>query len=56
MVTFGLKQVINKFGQKLYESTCGEMLNIHQGTCFKPIKESDLNPIERKRALELLIF
>ena len=51
MEKFSLKQVIKKFFRKGYEATCNEMIQIHQITCFKSIKSSDLNPGERKRAL-----
>ena len=47
METFSLKQTINKFSQKGYESTYGESIQLHQRTLFKPIKEADLNPRDR---------
>ena len=33
--TFSFKQGINKFGWKGYKATYGEMIQIHQITCFK---------------------
>ena len=51
METFSLKQGINKLGQKEYEATYGEMLQLNQITCFKPIKVVYLDPRDRKRAL-----
>ena len=56
MEIFSLKLGINKFGQKGYKSTYGEMLQIHQIICFETIKVSYLNPINSKRELESLIF
>ena len=45
---FGLKQGINKFGQKVYEEAYGEILQLHQIKCFISIILADYNPIERK--------
>ena len=56
MEKFSLKQVIKKIFRKGYEATCNEMIQIHQITCFKPIKLSFFDPIERKISLEQLIF
>ena len=43
METFSLKQVINKFGQKEYEATYGEIIQLYQIKFFKPIKVAGLN-------------
>ena len=51
METFSLKQVIEKFGQKGYEATYGETLQLYQRTYFKPIKVAVLNPRDRKIVL-----
>ena len=56
METFILKQVINKFSQKGYNTPYSEILKLHQITLFNPIKLAYLNPIEIKIALKSLIF
>ena len=50
MVTFSLKQVIKKFGQKGYEATYGEMLHIHQIKYYKTNRSSIFESKREKRA------
>ena len=49
METFSLKQGINKFGQKGYEATYDEMIQLHKMICFNPIKVAGFNPRDSKR-------
>ena len=56
METFIFKQELNRFGKKGWESTYGEMLQIHQLPYFKTIKVGYFNPRDTKRSLGLLIF
>ena len=54
--TYSLKQGIKKFGEKGYNAAFGEMLQLHQRKCFKPVGISEMTNREKKRALESLIF
>ena len=54
--TYSLKKGLTKFGQKGYDAAMGEMRQLHERTCFKPINVSNLTHVERRRALESLIF
>ena len=54
--TYSLSKGLKKFGDKGYEAASGEMKQLHDRECFTPINVQDLTPVERKRALESLIF
>ena len=54
--TFSLKRGLAKFGEKGEEAAFGEVKQLHQRECFKPIHPDDLTPRERKKVLESLIF
>ena len=54
--TYSLKQGIKKFGEKGYNAAFGEMLQLHQIKCFRPVGVSEMTNWEKKRALESLIF
>lgn len=56
LVTYSLKKGIQKVGEKGRESTLEEMKQMHDQDCFEPIDITTLNPVERKIALESLIF
>jgi hypothetical protein len=56
LVTYSLKKGIERFKEAGKESAKDEMKQLHDRTCFKPIKASSLNEMERKRTLESLIF
>lgn len=54
--TFGLKKGLRKFGQKGKAATEKEIGQLHKREVFRPINVKDLTEIERKRAMESLIF
>ena len=56
VMTYSLKKGIKKFGDKGKQAALKEMKQLHNRECFKPIHKDTLNPTERKRALESLIF
>ena len=56
VVTYSLKKGIAKFGQRGKDATMKEMRQLHDRDCWYPVKKSDLNKTEYKRALESLIF
>ena len=56
VVTYSLKKGIKEFGEQGRNSVLKEMRQLHERECFKPIDINTLTPIEKQRALELLIF
>jgi len=54
--TYSLKRGLKQFGERGYEAAFGEMKQLHDRSCFTPIDVSNLTEVERKRALESLIF
>jgi hypothetical protein len=56
VVTYSLKKGIQEFGIQGRNSILKEMQKLHDRECFKPISIETLTQIERKRALESLIF
>jgi Reverse transcriptase (RNA-dependent DNA polymerase) len=54
--TFSLKKGLKKFGKKGYDAAFGEIKQLHDRIVFQPINVNNLSPLERKRALESLIF
>jgi len=56
MQAFTLKQGINKFGNKGIQAATDELKQLHERQVFKPINMDELSNIEKKRAMESLIF
>ena len=54
--TFSLAKGIQKYGEKGRQAAIKEMQQLHERTVFEPISIDELTTIERKRALESLIF
>ena len=47
---------MKKFGQKDRQAAFKEMKQLHDQLVFKPIRVEELTPLEKKRAMESLIF
>ena len=56
VVTYSLKQGIIKFGAEGKAAATGEMKQLLDRKCFEPIHPKTMTLMERKRAIELLIF
>ena len=56
LVTYSLKKGLEKFKDQGYNAARGEMEQLHDRKCWQPIKPSELQGSERKKALESLIF
>ena len=56
VITYTLKKGLQKFGDKAKASADKEMQQMINRKCFKPIHKAELNAIERKRAMESLLF
>jgi hypothetical protein len=54
--TYSLNQGIKKFGERGTHAAHKEMKQLHERVVFEPIKISDMTQLERKRAMESLIF
>jgi hypothetical protein len=54
--TYSLKQGIKKFGKPGIEAVHKEMKQIHDRVIFEPIRIEEMTILERKRAMESLIF
>ena len=54
--TYSLKQGIKKFGKRGTEAAYKEVKQLHERIVFEPVKIGSLTQIERKRAMESLIF
>jgi len=54
--TFSLKRGIKVFGQRGKDAANKEMKQLHDRTVFAPIDVSKLTPLEKRRAMESLIF
>ena len=54
--THSLKRGLKVFGKRGKEAAHKEMKQPHDRLCFKPIDVSTLTPLERKRAMESLMF
>jgi hypothetical protein len=54
--TFSLKRGIKEFGAKGEDAAFNEMKQLHDRVVFEPIKLADMKTLERKRAMESLIF
>ena len=56
LVNYSLDQGICKFKRRGFDAAKGEMKQLHDRSCWKPISVDTLTPTERKKALESLIF
>ena len=56
LVNYSLGQGIKKFRHRGFDAAKGEMKQLHDRSCWKPISVQTLTPTERKKALESLIF
>lgn len=56
VISYSLKKGLKHFGERGYNATLGEVKQLHDRVVFRPVHISDLTPIEKKRALESLIF
>jgi hypothetical protein len=54
--TYSLNKGIKKFGQKGKDAAIKELKQLHNRTVFEGIKIKDMTPLERKRAMESLLF
>ena len=54
--TYTLKKGLKKFKKKGYVAAFGEMKQLHDRVCFRPIDPSTMTKSERKKAMETLIF
>jgi hypothetical protein len=54
--TYSLKQGIKKFGKQGIKAAHKEMKQIHDRVVFEPISIEEMMMLERKRAMESLIF
>jgi len=54
--TYSLKQGLKKFGDRGKAAALKEMKQLHDRTVFEPIHVHEMTTIERKRAMESLIF
>ena len=56
VVTYSLKKGLQKFGMEGRAAAKGELQQLYDRQCFKPVSYNSLSETERKRALESLIF
>ena len=54
--TYGLKSGLKKFGGKGKDAATGEMKQLQKRSVFEPIRVKEMTEVERKRAMESLIF
>jgi hypothetical protein len=54
--SYSLKRGLQKFGQKGRDAAYKEMEQLHDRVVFEPIRIEDLTEIEKRRAMESLIF
>jgi hypothetical protein len=54
--TFSLKKGIKVFGNRANEAAYGELKQLHDRVVFEPIHVDSLDPKEKKRAMESLLF
>jgi hypothetical protein len=54
--TYSLMKAVKKFGNKGKEAALDEMKQLHDRVVFEPISVEEMTPLERKRAMESLIF
>ena len=56
VVTYSLKEGINKFGNQAKASAHKEMKQLHNRSCFRPVHKCLLKKFKRQRAMESLLF
>jgi hypothetical protein len=56
VITYSLKRGVNKFGSRAEAAAMKEMQQMIDRECFDPIHRNELNDVERRRAMESLIF
>jgi hypothetical protein len=54
--TYSLNQGLKRFGERGRKSAHKEVRQLHHKVVFEPIHIKDMTPLERKRAMESLIF
>jgi hypothetical protein len=54
--TYSLNQGLKRFGERGRKTAHKEMRQLHDRVVFEPIHIEDMTPLERKRAMESLIF
>ena len=54
--TYSLNKGIKKFGESGKQAVNKELKQVHDRVVFEPIHVKDLTPLERKRAMESLLF
>ena len=54
--SYSLRKGLKKFGQKGRDAAYKEMKQLHDRVVFEPIRIEDLTDIEKRRAMESLIF
>lgn len=54
--TYSLMKAVKKFGGKAKQAALDEMKQLHDRVVFEPISLSEMDPMEKKRALESLMF
>jgi hypothetical protein len=54
--TYSLMKGIKEFGDKCHQAAYNEMKQLHDRIVFKPIAIEELSTIEKRRAMESLIF
>ena len=54
--SYSLKAGIKRFGKKGEDAAIGEMKQLHDRKCFKPIRPQELTKEERRKVLETIIF
>eukprot|EP00957_Ditylum_brightwellii_P074277 5643923-Ditylum_brightwellii.AAC.1 len=54
--TYGLRKGLNKFGDRGKKAVNKELGQLHSRNVFEPIHIKDITPLEKKRAMESLIF
>jgi uncharacterized linocin/CFP29 family protein len=54
--TYSLNKGMKKFDQKGMDAAIKEMKQLHDRTVFEGITIKDMTPLERKRAMESLLF
>ena len=56
VTTYSLQRGVKEFGEQGKQAALKEMKQLHDRECFKPIHKSELSDIEKKRAMESLLF
>jgi hypothetical protein len=56
VITYSLKQGVNKFGSRAEAAVMKEMQQMINRECFDLIHHNELNEVERRHAVESLIF